>query len=315
MNVHIVSNLDPDCGNAQYARNLQAALSRHFKTFLYPPAWSGMLQVERGDVAIVNYHRAVVPFGVQDVLWLKELGARVILLHQNSFPQGSWEPRALFDAVDEVVAHEKCAEGGVYIPHGIIDDMVTPDPRAMFPFNDPWVGTAGFDFPWKNFDGVIRVAGRLNANAMIVSPPRNSARKPSELPRDLMAPFRELAVEDKLLPERDVIRILARNDINMFLFNCLSHDDELGQTGSARLGIAARRPTLVTSHHKFASLREYEDELYFVTSEADAYYKCCQILHDLKRLKAVKVPDALIRDQGWTRVGEMWADFLGRSAK
>jgi hypothetical protein len=263
------------------------------------------------DVVTINYHEGRLPYLLPEhIQAVQASGKRVILIHHNSLEHGSFDGELiapLYAVADAVVTHEPTVEGSVFIPHGI------PEVSDLWGVNgQPTIGTAGFPFPWKRTDVVVEAARRTGSVANLICPRHEGLLIPP--PEDDWRRWvgDRLRLCTEFLPTATVVRLLATSWLNIFWFESLDPGDELGQTGSARLGLAARRPVIFSRHRKFRTLFPYEDELYFAKTEEEVYATAAKILEDIAAGRLVKQPNRVLAEQGWTKCGEMYAELVER---
>ena len=298
MKLRIVTNTNEQCGNYQYAVHLIKELRKHFEDVGVYDSHETM-----PDVMIWNWHPAVVSTSAERVKQVKAQGVKTVLILQNSHDMPvAVGPDDILAVSDVVIAHEPmCSNVRIeYIPHGIPDDvnLQTSWVRA--------VGTAGFLFPWKRPDVVVEAARRAGVPARIVCPPYGNLIDPDKLMAS-MGPG-DIEYWSGFLPEDKVIQILSGNALNIFWFESRGMDDRLGQTGSARMGFASQRPVIISRHRKFRTIiEEFDDEVYIADSEREVYQFTNEILENLDRAKR---PKRMIEQQGWSKVGEMYANII-----
>lgn len=308
MKIAIVTNLDERCGNAEYGRNLCRELGKYFTVEAmntFPE--SGY------DLILVNWHPPVVQFTMADIQIAKARGTKIILLTQESSPGPHACCRAedIVYTVDAVVAHEDVLYSsglGIVnfkmIPHGIVEVADLPDHISN---GEPKLGTAGFCFAGKNMDVTVNAANSLSGKALLIAPghPWCEGGNAQPLWDKFRAMSSKLELVTDFLPEPEVVKKLATCDINIYV----AQDSGPGQSGSARLVIAARRPTIVIRDRKTSALYGYEDELYFVTAPNEVTGVAYQIWSAIQRGEPVKRPNRVIRDCCWSRVGEMYREL------
>ena len=308
--VILISNWDLQCGNAEYARDLKKELEKEFEVTGLP----GNMNVVRSsmtsfsETVIVNWHPTRVSINVDDVRWLKKMNKRVIIILQNSF-RGPVDVRAgsmLLEA-DVVVGHEEMEFEGTgvryqSIPHGIVEVEELP---AIYP--TPCIGTAGFPFPWKRFDVVAEAAKKFNTRCRMIAP-RSDQLDTDLFMEGIAGHIGPLAnIYRSWLPAQQVVSMLAECWANIFWFTSYSPEDQLGQSGSVRLGIAARRPVIISTHRKLRTLFQYEDELYIAGREEDVYRHLETILAAPERAKR---PKRILEEMGWSVVGKQYRELV-----
>lgn len=305
MKVAVVSNWDDRCGNGQYAENLRKQLATRFEVDKWPACPEGGY-----DAVVINWHPPVIGFTLEQVNRLRGQGCKVILLVQESQPHYSIDQHSTFCAVDAVVAHEPCSFSGAqpnfrFIQHG------APGVEKYFPAHVvfPMVGTAGFAFRGKRMDIAIKTANAIGARAMIISPSH-----PSFDPRPMWEEWKTLIPADKLLlnsewcPDEYVVQMLSQCTMNVYFAE--EGDLAPGQSGSARMIVAARRPTILRRCRKTSALNTYEDELYFVDTEAQVYETARHIWSEIQAGRLVKIPHRVAIETSWDIVGQQFCNLV-----
>lgn len=309
--VLIHTNMHERCGNAEYARDLERELKRWFT------------EVTRSDIApvnfpcdvvIMNWHPARVGIPYETIKECRDQGKVVIIIWQNSLPT-VWEAGNALCAASAVVAHEPMEISNLkvhYIPHGIpILDVPEHTTNGQLK-----IGTAGFPFLWKRNDVVAEAAKRFNAK-LILFGPTNEHFDAMEHLRGIDGHLAgNTEIVQNWLPAEDIIKRLAECDVNIFWFQSKQEDDTHGQSGSVRLGIAARKPVIISHHRKFRTLMEYASELckelYVAWEEEDVYHFIEEILSDPAKARR---PCKVLKDQGWPSTGKMYADLIEQLLK
>jgi hypothetical protein len=309
-NVGILTTTHPNCGLPIHAADLCRELGKHHRCVILSAKPSDAVQADL-DVVIINYHEGRMPYLTPNhIREIQASGKRVILIHHNSFVLGCDSFRGelvapLYPVADAVVTHEPTAEGSVFIPLGI------PEVNDLCELNgQPTVGTAGFPFPWKRTDVVVESACRTGSIANLICPRHEGLAIPPPEGEWRQRLGDHLRLTTKFLPVDTVVRILSTSWLNIFWFQSLDPGDALGQTASARLGLAARRPVIFSRHRKFCTLFPYEDELYFAKTEEEVYATAAKILEDIAAGRLVKQPNRVLAEQGWTKCGEMYAELV-----
>ena len=315
--VGILTTKHSNCGLPIYARDLCQELSKHHHCAILdiePPGIGIPLSAAINadlDVVIINYHEGRIPYVRSDhIQAVQASGKRVILIHHNSLERGSFDGELiapLYRVADAVVTHEPTVEGSVFIPHGI------PEIGNLWGVNaEPTIGTAGFPFPWKRPDVVVEAVRRTGSVANLIWPRHEGLLDPPPEAewRTMLGKRMRLCREFMSAPT--VVRLLSSSWLNIFWFQSLESTDALGQTGSARLGLAARRPVIFSRHRKFRTLFPYEDELYFAETQEEVYVTAAKILGDIAAGRTVKEPKQVLIDQGWSKCGEMYGELIER---
>lgn len=312
MKVSIITNTNEVCGNAEYARDLSRELSKYFPVEIVN--WFGQ---ETGNVVIVNWHEAVVPATGLQVSSCRQQGKKVIVILQNSWDAADTCPAqrdwSAPEAANVVVAHEKMTSPWFkvkMIPHAI---HVVP---GLASTHDDGVGTAGFLFSWKRPDLIPAVADRLRLSVRIVHPKYMSGQivlaDPERFQILYHNPLTKWEIVKDYLPLPTVVRILSKNLMNIFWFESQGVWDQLGQTGSARMGVSAQRPMIISRHRKFRSFEPYADEFYVADTEEDVYRLAKEIVDTPEELR--KVPRRCLEEMSWEAVGRKYKELIEETA-
>jgi len=186
-----------------------------------------------------------------------------------------------------------------------------------FPVASPWlsIGTAGFPFPWKGFDVVIEAAKRLHGIANLVCPQSEHVDvNPFRMRWRTELGTEKLAMEMRWLKEAEVVRLLAQSTVNVYYYDP-AHSHLTGQSGAVRLGLAARRPIILSVHRQFRSLFEYEDEIYFADNKEHAIELIAHVNASLKQGSPVRMPSRVIAEQGWSCTGRLYESLIERLSR
>lgn len=304
MKVSIITNTNEVCGNAEYARDLARELGQYFPVEIVH--WFGQ---ETGNVVLVNWHEAVVPANGLHVRQCQQQGKKVIVILQNSWdstdtPVGrDWSAP---EAADVVVAHEEMTSPWFkvrMIPHGIhiVDQLAE--------YHDNAIGTAGFLFSWKRPDMIPKAAALAGVPVRMVHPKYMSGQIVLADPDRFEILYREygpMEIYKEYLPLPAVARILSKNLANIFWFQSEGYWDQLGQTGSARMGVSAQRPMIISRHRKFRSFAPYLDEFYV----ADTEEQVVDFVREIKQDPNPRIPQRCLRDMSWEVVGQKYRDVI-----
>jgi hypothetical protein len=186
------------------------------------------------------------------------------------------------------------------IPHGIPEVEKLSDHFTMS------VGTAGFAFPSKRIDTTVKIASRFDVRAVVVAPAHPTCDA-VPLYTNWLRTHSNLDLCTAWLPQEEVIYRLSSCAVNIYC------SDELatpGQSGAARLIVAAKRPSIIRRCHKTETLYPYEDEIYFVGNEAEASDVAGDVLGKISRNEPVKIPNRVLQEQGWNTVGKTFRNLI-----
>jgi hypothetical protein len=297
MRLGIYTNMDERCGNAEYARDLARAMAPYYPVYLAPR----VEQLTMCDVILINWHPAKVDVNKSIIWYLQSQKKKVILILQNSF---DWPvvlaAEDILRVPDKVVAHEPMQLDipVEYIPLGVpvIKDLPPVAEQLT-------IGVAGFPFPWKRFDVTAKVAKHFGARCRIFAPSYpyyNTVPYMSEV-TSILGGLAD--VQRGWAETADVVKGLAECTFNVFWFQSQGQDDTLGQTGSARLGVAAGRPMIISTHRKFRTLLTYKDDFYVANSVEEVFAYAQEILADTA---AARRPVRAFADMRYDEVAKMY---------
>jgi hypothetical protein len=122
--------------------------------------------------------------------------------------------------------------------------------------------------------------------------------------------YKNVVVLREFLPIEEVVRSLSGCTLNIFWYQHIAGDDNAGQSGSVLMGVAARRPMIVSRHRKLAHVAAYEDEIYVADTEEQVYELASEIVSRLKEGLPVKRPERIVDDMSWTGAGEKYRKLI-----
>jgi hypothetical protein len=304
MKIAVVSNRDIRCGLGEHGRGVAKALRKKFEVdeLLACPE-SGY------DAVIINYLAGHVVFSIPEVRNLRSQGAKVIIILNDAPTRHKVVEGDSLKEVDMVVTHEPMEVIGEGIQTRYIDVGMSQiwDLPEYDIAKGPSVGTAGFPFPSKRMEITVQAAIRIGGEAVMITPVHRFHD-----PKHLFDIWRNMAGE-KLnlitdwLEQEEVVRRLSQCAMNMYY---TEEDHSTGQSGSARMILAAGRPTIVRRCKKISPLSAFEDEMYLVTSEHEALDTAFRIWQDLLAGRPVKRPNKVRHHSSWEHVGQQYIDLV-----
>lgn len=302
MKVALLTTWDEKCGIAEYARNLVAhAKNTEFQVFGRDTIDNGnaILNLPNvlcgNDCCIMHFNYEPGLFYSIDVDVLTKLRGKGMRLVMTLHTSGAGNNRnGLTGSFDRVVVHEQTTEGFEHVPMGL------PEVQLEEQVIENRIGTAGFPFPWKGFHQVAQAAKKLDMGCLVVAP------KSDHCDTDVMEHFVRDAqpdteyIKDWLLQE-DVIRKLAKCKVNVFAYDGANS----GISGAVRMGLAARRPLVVTRCRQFRDLYDYEDEIEFIEDQSPD-----QIAEGISRVLASgKKPKRVLEDMSWGKAAQRYEEI------
>lgn len=256
MNVLLVTSDRPHCGIHEYGEMLQDAMWAQHPPVSYITAGpNASLAVDfirswgapTIHVVHVNHHQAVhASWTPEHIYTIQAREIPVVVTHHDTFETLDIlrERRySMFAGVaDHVVIHEPVEGLMGYNNVTYLRQPVLP-PTQPIPAAPRTVGSIGFDFPWKGFDRLRRVAALNGWETRIIGG------------TDWIPRF--LALEG-----------LTGCDATAFLHQT----GNSGTSGAIRLGIAARRPVIASPCRQFRDLledAEAKSSILWVNSDAE----------------------------------------------
>jgi hypothetical protein len=259
------------------------------------------------DIVHLSYERNLhAGLGPQTFRELREMGKKLVITYHNVWP-GDHQDDHMLECFDTVVSQDpKSPEerGFVYIPQGIMNvDTVADDKVAKK------LGQAGFPTQFKGGHIMARVAQTLNLGVLMFAPTSIHAD----------AQWMENAVRHHV-PNAEVVRqFLPQEQIVKRLSECLvvvglyaTHSGQSGISGSIRLQLASKRPTVLSRCGMYRDLFGYEDELYFLDSDVPSFENVLPVVaravEDAEAGKA-KRPNRVVKDMDWWKAGRLYAEI------
>lgn len=277
LRVALVSSIGK-CGIAEHSDQLRQWVQRADAGIELPgnpdwldPAAFGLFDPRSYDLVHLNYHRGLHSRWTPEVIARYSPTPFVITFHDTYETQPDtlpWDLLAI-DNVRAMVVHEPCdmvSNPKVHYwrqPVPARTGITAPIPRV---FAGPWrptLGTAGFDFPWKNYTMLARVTGALGWNLRIVGEVADGRRL------ELFARNPRIWF-DGYTTTPEAIAALESCDATAFLYDCANS----GTSGAIRLGIAAGRPLVATlGCRQFRDLQALDnDGQKFISSTTGIYW-------------------------------------------
>lgn len=325
MRVLMVTSDREQCGIREYGRMLQAAIRSvdvEIEEFPHPDrhALSSAihddgLDLKSYDLLFVNHHAALcASWTAEYVKSLQDAGIRVVVTQHDTFETSQIMQERGFEcwiSADAWVTHELvqglqyCTPGNpdtaryrtYFVPQG-----VPAAPPATQLFEKPTLGLFGFDFPWKNFDLALKVAGEAGWGVRLLAPGATD---------DRVAAWQEMlpgvSIERRYLHTAEVVRELASCWATAFLYTC----GNSGTSGAIRLGLAARRPVVAFKCRQFRDL--YDKLGVWWADGEDELADFLEMIRDpaIQEVQ-VKLVSQTAEEMSWARVAQRYKEIYER---
>lgn len=216
------------------------------------------------------------------------------IMQERGFPD--------FTFADALIVHEE-VEGlsgcpNVYTWRQGVPAPAPADPQYVFEGDEiPRVlGSAGFPFPWKNYDLLAEATGRAGWRLLLCA-----AGATAEQIAGWSAKNPRLHVETDYLPTARIVSLLSGCDATAFLYGTSGS----GTSGAVRLGIAARKPLFITATRQFRDLADIPGPQVIPGTVGG-------LVHALQTLEPCLEDPAVARlaeIDAWARIGEEHASL------
>lgn len=250
MKVGLVTTWGERCGVAAYSENIVKHLPHIDWRIIGRDEWGeGFRGVP--DIAdecdVVHFmHQGGLMAGLKpEVVWSC---GRTVITRQCIGPE------QVFDAATVKTAHVPIP-GYVFVPLGIpvVDVSGIYEAHAIQKTAPSTVGCAGIPFDGKGHLEAAQIAHKLGWGVNLVIP--DNPHTGPGMARYVREYCEErgvypIEIETRWLPEEEVVRILARSAVNVFYYTRFAN----GISGAVRLGLAARRPVIVSRHSQFMDI-------------------------------------------------------------
>ncbi len=270
------------------------------------------------DILHLQHHDALhAAWRAEHIVRAQDLGFKVVVTYHDTFSGAPDQPNsakahALHDVADAFIVHEPVQDlpKAIHWRHGV---PITASPHATFMQTHdsqlaerPIIGSAGFNFGWKNFDLLCEAAALVGWRVLLVGP--NFTKVDVER-WQRWQPGGFFPVINRMPSQYEVVSYLSVCDATAFLYN----NANTGVSGAVRFGIAARKPCLLMD-----SCRQFMD-LMFDPGLRECFswtkYQTEIIAEDISRLPSVRFDHrlcALAERDSYVRVGKKYSELYRR---
>ncbi len=253
------------------------------------------------DVVHILHVNALYPeITVEVINELKAAGKKTVC----TFNDSTSENRSVFTvAFDKTVVHQPTSDGFEYIYHGIPTKELKPFDNSLTEF----VGTSGFPMGFKNYPLAAKLAQAVGMKLYAILPESQHADVKTVI-RDIQ---RECpgSIIDTGFPSHD--EVLDKLSQCAFLLYPYSHTGT-GIGGSARMGMAAGRPVVISNVVRFADIlaeEKYAKEFYIIQDPYPTFdtaiHTVRQVVQDMQNGTA-RVPKKTVEDMSWEVVSKKY---------
>lgn len=205
----------------------------------------------------------------------------------------------VFSAATIKTAHMEL-DGYRFIPHGI---PVIQMKRYGNPQPELSVGCAGIPFSGKGHFEAVAVAKELDCKVRLVIPDTHHTAPVAE---DYRGICDDTGIPCEILTgwptEEEVIRFLSRSTANVFFYTRPAN----GVSGAVRLGLAARRPVIVSDHSQFQDIIAKR-----AVNVADDIDDAVRLVMEYRAGQQLIVPANLVDEWGYDKTALMYYDIYG----
>lgn len=304
MKIYLVTTWNDRCGIAEYASNLVRHCKAEFEILDPGLFMSNSFELVGGNILHINHEPGLFPYLTGAYIKARAGNMRTIItLHTSN---EGFNRSSLTEGIDRIVVHEKTEdtksrpEQWLYIPMGI------PSAVQLANCVDDNLGTCGFPFPWKGWDEVARCAKELNMGMIAIIPEsRHVDIRPVEKMICDIVGVRAYVIKE-YMPESGVIHQLSRCLVNVFPYK----GNNGGISGAVRMGLASRRPVVISQSRQFRDLFEYRDEVYISPAPTGKELLDCisQAVYEARKGTS-RLPNKLLRDMSWEVVAKKYMDL------
>lgn len=295
--VGLVSTFKPEaCGHAMYADELMRSTEDPAIEYkiIGRPLNAAAITERTQDCDIIHINHAWQLFGDLNehiINSWKAAGKKTVC----TFHESSYENRSAFTvAFDRVVVHWRSVDGFEHIPDGILD-LGYPSAEGK-----DFIGIVGFPFDYKNYPLAARIAQSLGKKLFAFIPESHHIdHRP--VVNQILALNPGATVVTSLHEQDWIIKKFRTCLFTMFPY---AHTGS-GIGGSVRLGIAAKRPVLISNVVRFDDLRtDYADEFYITPTAyptfEDTLPVAGRIIDDIDK-RTERIPWRTLEDMNWKK--------------
>lgn len=299
MKIALATSWPDKCGVAEYSQNLVKSLPDVEFKIITDLSSSGIAAGSKGcDLIHLSYEPSI--FNI-DIAGVKSWKKPVVMTY---FPSNEYSNlKGITHACDKVVLLEQTTDNNpkfVYIPMAIPDNEV-----AEYIPEENMVGTIGFPFHWRGFPYIAHCASQLGMKYLAIAPthPWLLKNECEAQQAEIKRVYPQTELHTNWLPTAEVFKKLRRCSVIVFSYRS---DNPSGVASTVRYGIATGRPIVLGRYKMHRDLVQYEDELNFVSANAD----WPEVMEAIKLAKlGAKKPNRILKEMSWSKAGKMYKDL------
>jgi len=168
-----------------------------------------------------------------------------------------------------------------------------------------YIGTSGFPMAFKNYPLAAQLAKSLDMHLYAILPDSRHANV-QNVAYEIMRLCPGSVVDTSYPTHGRILDILSQCAFSLFPYR----HETTGIGGSARVGVGAQRPVVITNVIRFLDwVTDYKDEFYVIEDPyptfASAYPVVKQVLEDVRN-KRERIPVRTLQDQNWRKVAAQY---------
>ena len=314
MNVLLVTSWGVQCGIASHSAYLKQAVEQADPSIQVRPdaAWldPNVPPAVPIDLIHLNYHAGLhsrwTPAAI--AIWREAYRIPVLVTYHDTGVPNSDQCKAICAAADYFVVHEPyddLSANGEYLRMGVPTHIPTAhqQPISAWYAGRRFLGTVGFDFPWKCWNELARVTAAAGWGFYICTPTLTEVRQAELLQ---LNPFMLFALG---LSDVDILVRLHACDATAFTNVC----HNTGQSAAILQGIGALKPVIALSTcRQYRAL--YADPLGHITIRwVETFADIEASLNYLRSSPLFTHYDPVVAElaaqDSWTTVGRRYADI------
>lgn len=304
--VGLVTTTEPEhCGIRVYGEDLvtHAAIDNPDVVFtMIGRPFDGPSILERANkhnVEIIHVNHVDSLFGcltTHDVLEMKKSGFATMCTLHDSLTDNRGD---FTNAFDRVVVHQATDDGFKRINFGIPYLKKGYSVRRK---RSDFIGTSGFPLGFKNYPLAAKLAHAVGMK-LLAFMPLSQYGDASAIEREIKREDPHAEVHIGFPPHCEIVKELAECAFTLFPYNHAN----TGIGGSARVGIGAQRPVVISNVVRFADIlsdERYRDEFYVIPSSYPTFEQSLPVVQkviDDIALRKEKIPFHTLNDMNWRK--------------